>query len=156
MTILRHEKQQYADVATLVAEVLVPTANDTIYVEDLKRTFDWIEGSSATHDGVYVIDQTSETANGRWIASAVAQVYTGTATTDAMENGQVSVTDVTVTGADASKANLIALTNADTFPANVFVTSKEVVAADTVRITVENQSGTDVAAFAVNVSVLEF
>ena len=156
MSVLRHEKQQYADAATLVADVLVPTANDTIYVEALKRTFDWIEGSTATHDGVYVIDQTSETANGRWIATSVANVYTGTANTDALVNGQMSVVDITVTGASASKANLIAATNADTFPTNVFVTSKEVVAANTVRITVENQSGAPVAAFAVNVSVLEF
>ncbi len=156
MGVLRHEKQQYAAVATLVAEVLVPTANDSIYVEALKRTFDWIEGSTATHDGVYVIDQTSETANGRWIATSVANVYTGTANTDALANGQMSVIDITVTGASASKANLIAATNADTFPTNVFITSKEVVAANTVRVTVENQSGASVAAFAVNVSVLEF
>jgi hypothetical protein len=71
-------------------------------------------------------------------------------------NGQISVVDITVTGAAAAKANLIAITNADTFAANVFITSKEVVAANTVRVTVENQSGAAIASFAVNVSVLEF
>ena len=156
MGVLRHEKQQYATPAALVAEVIAPTINDSVYIESLRRTFDWIEGSSATADNVYVIDQTSETANGRWMASSVADVLTGTANTDAMANGQISVVDVTVTGATPSKANLIAITNADTFASNVFVTSKEVVAAGTVRLTVENQSGTTIAAFAVNVSVLVF
>lgn len=156
MGILRHEKQQYATAAALVAETIVPTINDSIYVEALKRTFDWIEGSAATADNVYVIDQTSETANGRWVASSVANVYTGTGNTDALVNGQISVVDITVTGAAAAKANLIAITNADTFAANVFITSKEVVAANTVRVTVENQSGAAIASFAVNVSVLEF
>lgn len=156
MEILRHEKQQYATPAALVAEVVAPTINDSVYIESLKRTFDWIEGSTATADNIYVINQTSETANGRWIASSVAEVLSGTANTDALANGQVGVLDVTVTGASPSKANLIAITNADTFAANVFITSKEVVAADTVRITVENQSGNSIAAFAVNVSVLVF
>jgi len=156
MSVLRHEKQQYATPAALTAEVIVPTANDSVYVESLKRTFDWIEGSTATADDLYVIDQTSETANGRWIASSVANVYTGTGNTDALENGQMSVVDITVTGASASKANLIALTNANTFPANTLVVSKEVVAADTVRVVVENQSGAAVAAFAINATVLEF
>ena len=156
MSVLRHEKQQYATPAALTAEVIVPTANDSVYVESLKRTFDWIEGSTATADDLYVIDQTSETANGRWIASSVANVYTGTGNTDALENGQMSVVDITVTGASASKANLIALTNANTFPANTLVVSKEVVAADTVRVVVENQSGAAVAAFAINATVFEF
>jgi hypothetical protein len=156
MSVLRHEKQQYATPAALTAEVIVPTANDSVYVESLKRTFDWIEGSTATADDLYVIDQTSETANGRWVASSVANVYTGTGNTDALENGQMSVVDITVTGASASKANLIALTNAGTFPANTLVISKEVVAADTVRVVVENQSGAAVAAFAINATVLEF
>lgn len=156
MSVLRHEKQQYATPAALTAEVIVPTANDTIYVESLKRTFDWIEGSTATADDLYVIDQTSETANGRWIASSVANVYTGSGNTDALENGQMSVVDVTVTGASASKANLIALTNAGTFPANTLAVSKEVVAANTVRVVIENQSGGAIASFAINVTVLEF
>ena len=156
MSIVRHEKQQYATPAALVAEVVAPTINDSVYVESLRRTFDWIEGSSATADNVYVIDQTTETANGRWMASSVADVLTGTANTDALANGQISVVDVTVTGASPSKANLIAITNADTFATNVFITSKEVVGTNTVRITVENQSGSSIAAFAVNVSVLVF
>lgn len=156
MAILRHEKQQYLTPAALVAETVVPTKNDSVYIESLQKTFDWIEGSTATADNVYVIDQTSETANGRWVASHVANVYTGTGTTDAMANGQIDVLDITVTGATPAKANLIAVTNADTFVANVFVTSKEVIAANTVRVTLENQSGDPVAAFAVNVTVLEF
>jgi len=156
MAILRQEKQQYADAASLVAETLVPTANDEIYVEGLNRTFDWIEGSTATHDGVYVIDQTSQTANGRWVATQYAGIFTGVGVSDIMENGQEAVLDITVTGANPASANMIAITNADTIAANVFITSKMVVATDTVRITLENQSGVQVPAVTVNVTVLEF
>ncbi len=156
MTILRQEKQQYANSASLIAETVVPTANDTIYVEDLNREFDWIEGSTATHDGVYVIDQTSETANGRWIASKFASVYTGTATSDVIENGQSVIVDITVTDANPASANMISITNADTFPTNVFVISKMVVGMNTVRVVLENQSGTTQTAIPVEVTVLEF
>ena len=93
---------------------------------------------------------------GRWMASKVASVYTGTGATDILENGLSSIVDITVTGAVASSANLTAITNADTFAANVLVVSKEVVAADTVRVVIQNQSGAQVASFPVNVSVLEF
>ena len=156
MAILRHEKQQYATPAALTAETIAPTNNDSTYVESLRRTFDWIEGSSLVADDLYVINQTSEAANGRWVTASAANVYTGTATTDDMSNGQISVIDVTVTNADPAKANVVAVTNADTFEDNVFVTSKEVVAVDTVRVTIENQSGLDVTGFAVNLTVLEF
>lgn len=155
--LLRQEKQEYADVAALVAETLVPTNNDTVYVEALRRTFDWIEGSTATHDGTYVIDQTNTTALGRWQASSAANIFTGTANTDELDNGQVSAFNVTVTGVSPASAHAIAITNADTFPVNVFVTSKDIIAANTVRITIVNESGIDnVAPFAVNVTVLEF
>lgn len=156
MGVIRHEKQQYATPLALTNEVLAPTNNDTVYIESLKRTFDWIEGSTATADNNYVISQTSEAANGRWIASTVASVYTGTGNTDALDNGQSSVVDITIADVTPSKANLIVVSNFATFPSNLFVVSKEVVADETIRVVVENQSGGSVASFAVNITVLEF
>lgn len=156
MAVIRHEKQEYATVAALVAETIVPQSNDSVYVEALKRTFDWIQGSTATHDGSYVIDQTSSTASGRWQASVASSVHTGTGTTDNMDNGQSSIISVTVTGANPSKANSVAITNASTFPTNVYVSSAVVTANDTVKVVVENQSGATVTGFSVAVTVLEF
>ena len=153
----RHEEQQYLTVADLVGENTLPnTKNDVVFVQSLNRAFRWIEGSSAAHDGVYVIDQTAETANGRWVALSVANVYTGTGTTSDLKNGQEEEIDVTVTGAKIDKANLIAITNGDDFSSGFFVISKEVVAADTVRVVVVNQTGDEIHATALEISVLEF
>jgi len=76
MSVVRHEKQQYPSPATLVAETLVPTKNDVVIVESLLRDFNWIEGSALPADNLKVIDQTSETANGRRVALSVVDVFT--------------------------------------------------------------------------------
>ena len=101
-----------------------------------------------------VINQTSQAANGRRVALSVVDQYTGTATTDAMENGQTSIITATVTGVLLGGNNDIIITNGNILPANVFVTSKEVTANNTVTLTVENQSGNPVASFVLNVKVL--
>ena len=153
----RHEEQQYLTVNDLVNEnTLTNTKNDVVYCQDINRAFRWVEGSSATHDGSYVIEQTSESANGRWLAISIANVYTGTGATSQLQNGQMEEIDVNVAGAKIDKANLIAITNGDDLPSGFFVNSKEVVAADTVRVVVENQTGDVVAALTLEISVLEF
>ena len=157
MAIIRHEKQEYGTAALVVAETLAPQANDAIYVEALTRTFDWIQGSAAVADNNYVIDQTSATASGRWIATSSAKAtYTGTVNTDAMANGQTSVINATIAGVLTTDKNVVMVTNAGTFPTDVIVTSTEVTAANTVKVVVENQSGAATAAFAVNLTVLVF
>ena len=155
MAVLRHEKQQYATPAALSSETIAPTANDSVFVESLRRTFDWIEGSSTASDNVYVIDQVSQTANGRWQAATIETIYTATAVTTIIDNGQMQVLDITVSGVFAGSACFVAITNADTFPDNVFIVSKEVIADDTVRIVVENQTGHAIPVMGVNVAVLE-
>lgn len=155
MSIIRHEKQQYANPAALVAETIVPTSNDVTIIESLVRDFNWIEGSSLPADNVRVIDQTTETANGRWVSLSDITVFTGTGVTDALENGQSSVIDITVTGALLASVNDVLITDASVFPTNVFVTSKEVVADDTVRVVVENQSGLSQTAINFGVKVIQ-
>lgn len=155
MAIIRHEKQQYANPAGLVAETIVPTKNDITIIESLVRDFNWIEWSSLPADNIKVIDQTSETANGRWVALSDVTVFTGAGATDAMENGQSSVIDITVTGVLLASTNDVLISDASVFPANVFVVSKEVVADDTVRVVVENQSGDSQAAINFDVKVIQ-
>ena len=163
MAIIRHEAQQYANPAALVAEVNQPTNNDEVHIESLNRRFNWLEGSSTAADDVYVIDQTSETANGRWAATAVvgAKVFTGSATTGAIPNGNTAVFNVTL--ADGAASVLLAdsgaalgITNGGTFPTNVFLDSIVLTADNTVQVTVVNESGVDVPAFTVDVKAIDY
>ena len=163
MAIIRHEVQQYANPAALVAEVNKPTNNDEVHIESLNRRFNWLEGSSTVADDVYVIDQTSETANGRWAATAVAgaKVFTGSATTGAIPNGNTAVFNVTL--ADGAVSVLLAdsgaalgITNGGTFPTNVFLDSIVLTADNTVQVTVVNESGVDVPAFTVDVKAIDY
>lgn len=156
MAVVRHEEQSYATVAALVAETVAPKDNDNVYVVAIKRKFNWIPGSTSTHDGKFVIDQTSQTANGRWVAASASNVYTGTANSDALENGQESAVVVAVTGAAVGAAQLPTVTNGNTLPADVFVSACFISGANTVTVKVTNQSGAAVSAMAINVSVLEF
>ena len=163
MAIIRHEVQQYANPAALVAEVNKPTNNDEVHIESLNRRFNWLEGSSTVADDVYVIDQTSETANGRWAATAVAgaKVFTGSATTGAIPNGNTAVFNVTL--ADGAVSVLLAdsgaalgITNGGTFPTNVFLDSIVLTTDNTVQVTVVNESGVDVPAFTVDVKAIDY
>lgn len=156
MPTFRHEEQEYATVAALIAETALPTNNDMVFIEATRRQYRWIQGSAATSDGVYVIDQTAATGLGRWMATTVVNTYTGTGISDAMANGQSSTFTVAVAGAQLAKANAIAVTNANTLAANVFVTSLTVTANNTVRVVLENQSGAAVTAQTVNLTVIEF
>ena len=163
MAIIRHEVQQYANPAALVAEVNQPTNNDEVHIESLNRRFNWLEGSSTAADDVYVIDQTSETANGRWAATAVAgaKVFTGSARTGAIPNGNTAVFNVTLDDgavsvllADSGAA--LGITNGGTFPTNVFLDSIVLTADNTVQVTVVNESGVDVPAFTVDVKAIDY
>ena len=67
----RHEKQQYATVALLKAETsVVNRKHDESYIVENKKSYDWTEGDATPENLPYVIDQTAETANGRWISNA--------------------------------------------------------------------------------------
>ena len=156
MAILRQEIQQYEDVAALVAETLVPTNNDYAGIENTNRLYHWRQGSTKPHDGKYVIDQTATTALGRWELVATSSILYGTANSSAMENGQQSVTDITVTGVLATDAVAVAVTSANTFPDNVFVVSTSVSAVDKIRVVLDNQTGDAVAAQTIDVTVLVF
>lgn len=156
MAVLRHEEQRYALPADLTAETIVPTTNDSVYVKSLRRTFNWVAGSSTAADNKYCIVQTTQNANGRWLAAFAAAVYTGTGASDALANGQSSVVDVTVTGAQIGVAALPVLTNGNAFGTNVILVSLSIIAANTVRVVIENQSGAAVASIPLNVTVLEF
>ena len=163
MALVRHEVQQYPNPAALAAETVVPTNNDEAHIESLNRRFNWLEGSQAVADNKYVIDQTSQTANGRWAATAVegAKVFTGSVSTGAIPNGNTAV--VTVSLADGASSTLLAnsgaalgITNGGTFPTNVFLDSIVLTADNTAQITVVNESGNDVAAFNVDVKAIDY
>ena len=161
MAIIRHEVQQYANPAALVAEVNQPTNNDEVHIESLNRRFNWLEGSSATADNTYIIEQTNQTAVGRWAATAVegAKVFTGSGSTGAIPNGNTAVFTVTLSGTGTLAANsgaALGITNGSAFPANVFLDSIVMTADNTAQVTVVNESGNDVAAFTVDVKAIDY
>lgn len=159
--LVRHEVQQVANAAALAALTIVPTNNDEVHVEDLNRRFNWLEGSTTTADNLYVIEQTSESANGRWAATAVegAKVFTGSASTDTIPNGNTAVFTVMLSGSGTLLANsgaALGITNGGTFPTNVFLDSIVLTADNTAQVTVVNESGLDVAAFTVAVKAIDY
>lgn len=161
MSLVRHEVQQVANAAVLAALTIVPTLNDEVHVESLNRRFNWLEGSASTADDKYVIEQTSESANGRWVATAVegAVVYTGSANTDDIPNGSTSVVKVAMTGAGTllvASGAAIAVTNGSAIPANVFVESTIIKGDNSIEITVVNESGVTVPAFLVELKAIDF
>ena len=163
MALVRHEVQQYPNPAALAAETVVPTNNDETHIESLNRRFNWLEGSQAVADNKYVIDQTSQTANGRWAATAVegAKVFTGTGNTGVIPNGNTSV--FTVALADGASSVLattsgaaLGITNGGAFPTNVFLDSIVLTADNTAQLTVRNESGVAVPAFNVDVKAIDY
>ena len=163
MALVRHEVQQYPNPAALTAETVVPTNNDEAHIESLNRRFNWLEGSQAVADNKYVIDQTSQTANGRWAATAVegAKVFTGTGNTGVIPNGNTSV--FTVALADGASSVLattsgaaLGITNGGAFPTNVFLDSIVLTADNTAQLTVRNESGVEVPAFNVDVKAIDY
>ena len=161
MSLVRHEVQQVTNAVALAALTIVPTNNDEVHVEELNRRFNWLEGSVTVADNLYVIEQTSESANGRWAATAVegAKVFTGTGATGDIPNGNTSVFTVTLSGTGTLAANsgaALGITNGASFPANVFLDSIVLIADNTVQLTVVNESGADVAAFTVTLKATDF
>ena len=161
MSLVRHEVQQVTNAVALAALTIVPTNNDEVHVEELNRRFNWLEGSVTVADNLYVIEQTSESANGRWAATAVegAKVFTGSGSTGAIPNGNTAVFSVTVTGSGTLAANsgaALGITNGASFPANVFLDSIVLIADNTVQLTVVNESGNDVVGFNIAVKAIDF
>jgi len=157
MGITRHELQAYADVATLQAETLVPQANDQVMVESLKRTYNWIEASTLTEDSKYIIKQTS-VATGRWEVSTASSLYTGTSGVVAivLDNGQQATETITVTGALATGTFNVVSASVTASGTEFLITSKQVIANDTVEVTIYNNSGAQLTVTQIDVTVLEF
>lgn len=161
MSLVRHEVQQVANAAALAALTIVPTNNDEVHVEGLNRRFNWLEGSSSVADNQYIIKQTSESANGRWAATAVeaAKVFTGSGASGAIPNGNTSVFTVALTGSGTLLANsgaALGITNGGSFPTNVFLDSIVLVADNTAQLTIVNESGNDVSSFNVDVKSIDY
>ena len=161
MSLVRHEVQQVANAAALAALTIVPTNNDEVHVEGLNRRFNWLEGSSSVADNQYIIKQTSESANGRWAATAVegAKVFTGSGASGAIPNGNTAVFTVALTGSGTLLANsgaALGITNGGSFPTNVFLDSIVLVADNTAQLTIVNESGNDVSSFNVDVKAIDY
>lgn len=58
--------QDYSNIANIQAETIIPKDNDKIYVKAINTLLSWDATSTATHDGINVIKQTS-IATGRFI-----------------------------------------------------------------------------------------
>jgi len=157
MAITRHELQAYADVAALQANTTPNQPNDQVMVESLKRTYNWIEASTLTEDSKYIIKQTS-VATGRWEVSTASSLYTGTSGVVAivLENGQQATETITVTGALATGTFNVVSASVTASGTEFLITSKQVIANDTVEVTIYNNSGAQLTVTQIDVTVLEF
>lgn len=69
MAILRlNNKQVYELVQDLRDETLEPKNGDYVQVKEVGKGFTWIVGDTSIDDGLTVINQTSESVNGKWLA----------------------------------------------------------------------------------------
>lgn len=161
MATRRHKPQEYATVAALVAETIVPEGNDLVVIEETGRMYNWKAGASDTADGENVITQTSESANGRWIAiTASAKKLTGTVTFPALANSQSAVATATVAGLPIGTAIVVTITNGNNaytgstvIPDGISIFQGVVTAANTVALQIVNQTGGAMASFTVNITV---
>lgn len=154
MAIRRTGTTKHADVATLVAETVVPQDNDETLVEAIGAygtKFRFRNGETAADDGKYVVDQTSATALGRWVRDGVSAVLSGTVTAEAIPDGAQGVYDITVAGLVAGDPYAYAFTTNGT-PANADGDAADVqfsVDADnTVHIVITNNTGKSIVAAA--------
>lgn len=161
MAAKRHKPQEYATVAALVAETLVPEGNDLVIIEETGRMYNWVAGSSATADSISIITQTSESANGRWIAiTASTTKLTGTITFPALDNSQSAVVTTTVSGLPVGTAIVVTITNGNTaytgstaIPDGISIFQGVVTAANTVAMQIVNETGNATAGFTANIVV---
>lgn len=140
----RHEKQQYATVALLKAETsVVNRKNDESYIVENKKSYDWTEGDATPENLPYVIDQTSETANGRWISNApsTTAVLSGAPIVlGPVDNGQGGYVDVADAAIDVAKAQFVKVPSGT--PDLFLITNIELTAGNA-RVYFENQTGDD-------------
>lgn len=155
---MRTKTQEYANIAAIVAEAdIINEGNDMVYAEAEKGLFIWVQASTATADGVNVLQETRTVGAGRWHRQiTVSAVLTGNANSTAIANGNSVTTDITVTGVLAASFNIVKVTNAATLnTAGLDIVSKEVVSNDTVRVVVYNSTGTNIAAQNIVVAVAQ-
>lgn len=161
MAAKRHKPQEYTNAAALTAETLVPESNDLVIVESTGRMYNWVVGSSATADNEAVITQTSESANGRWIAlTASMSKLTGTITFPALANSQSAVATATVSGLPIGTAIVVNISNGNTaytgstaIPAGATIFQGMVTAANTVAMQIINETGAAIDGFTANIVV---
>lgn len=161
MAAKRHKPQEYTNAAALTAETLVPESNDLVIVESTGRMYNWVVGSSATADNESVITQTSESANGRWIALTASMTkLTGTITFPALANSQSAVATSTVSGLPIGTAIVVNISNGNTaytgsteIPSGVTIFQGMVTAANTVAMQIINETGAAIDGFTANIVV---
>lgn len=153
--VIRHEKGRYSTAEELINEILAPTNNDFVYVEALNREFHWVAGNQLIADNIYLIEQLSVSLLGRWQATTVEGKYYGTSYVEKLGDSQALVLDLSVEGVLISSGNIVAITNANTLPNGLLITSKEVIADGIVRIVLRNNAGVTINALTINVAVIE-
>lgn len=148
----RNSIQTFATVGAVVGyNEVVNRKGDQVYVTALGKSFTWVVGSVLPHDGINVIDQTSESANGRWEApTATIKALTGTIAVPSFDNGQKEVLVATVAGLPIGTVVSVSATNAATayggaaIPDGIrFDFSNAIKVADTIEVEVINETGLD-------------
>lgn len=159
----RNALQTFATVSSLVSYTEVTNRKgDKVYVTEIGKELIWVTGSTLAHDGKSVIDQTSESANGRWEApTASIKALSGSIAVPSFDNGQKEVLTAIVAGLPVGTAVTVSATNAATayggasIPEGIrFDFSNSIKVADTIEVEVSNETGLDdTTAFTLNFTV---
>jgi hypothetical protein len=155
----RIERQIYANNAAIIAEtVLVNEESDMVRSKAEKATFNWDAASTATHDGIYILQETRTTGAGRWHRELTATaILNGNLNSAAIPNGNTVRVDIAVVGALTSVFNDVKVMNeAALNTAGIDVIGRTVIANDVVRVTLFNPTGNDIAAQNVVVKLVQF
>lgn len=68
MVIIRTDKQNYIDLASLIASTVEPQIWDEVYIEWSDTIYNREEWNTLTPDGLVIVEQTAYTTQWRWIA----------------------------------------------------------------------------------------
>ena len=145
---------ELADVAALIAYAVLPSANDRIQLADGSGSYYFSQGSSATADGNYIVDQTAATALGRWKkVVTVKAVASATVTLEDTLSGEISdKSDYAFVGANLTDFTNFAITSA--LPDGIILHYIGASGTDLVRIQYENQTGSIVTGQSVDVKMM--
>lgn len=154
MAIYLNEELRLATVQELRDSTYTPTVSDNIYINETNLSYRWVVGSAIADDGLFIISQTSQVANGRWVSEKEGYAINLSATSDILPNkydiSKIIITDLRI---KSSYNNEVFHTNADAIT-NDFTLKAYVYSDGVLTLYLQNLSNTQLNSTIINVTLL--